>query len=117
MALTEFEIKRYQKIVDDFSFECLSYGYSDWISGCSFEESGCVTIEMFSFYECSEINSGSDRVKAEFSEVDKVWSIYFEDSENEWKSYDPLSKVRRLSDFLEVVRFFLINRSFLILNS
>lgn len=109
MALTDFEIRRYQQIVDEFLNEYSPINCSGDMLNCYFEGPGKLVVELFSLLG-SATEVGGDKVMAEFSEADRLWSIYFKDSKQQWRTYDPLSKVKRLNEFLNEIRFFISNR-------
>lgn len=105
MALSEFEIKRVQKLASEYVDEHrppahvrseLDIGYR--ISGQSLE-----LFEIRPRWDNPSVILEHDFAKTTFIKKSRSWKIYWLRQDLKWHSYEPLPEVMSLEEFLAVV--------------
>ena len=105
MALSEFEVARAKKIMDDFLArrrppedirDQLDLGYR--ISGQSVE-----IFEVRPVWKRPTEKMEGPVAKATFVRTQNTWRIHWQRADLKWHTYDPVPNVAALSEFLSVV--------------
>ena len=105
MALSEFEIKRCEKMLDEFLVEHrppmhvrnqLDINYR--IVNQSVE-----IFEIRPHFQDPLIQIEKPVAKATFVKIQKLWKVFWQKSDLKWHRYEPVPEVKRLEEFLDVV--------------
>ncbi|MEL0630815.1 DUF3024 domain-containing protein [Psychromonas aquatilis] len=105
MAISEFEIKRYEKELDKFIDEHrppvhvrdqLDINYK-------IENQSVVLFEIRANFRNPSEKLDIPIAKATYVKTQKVWKIYWQKSDLKWHEYEPVAIVKYLEEFLNVV--------------
>ncbi|MCD9461424.1 hypothetical protein C9J22_10410 [Photobacterium phosphoreum] len=105
MAFSEFELKRYGKVIDDFLVihrppveVRAQVDISYRIDGQSIE-----IFELRPMWNDPAKITESSIAKATYVKSKGEWKIYWMKSDLKWQSYEPMPSVKELSSFTETV--------------
>lgn len=106
MALSEFEIKRIEKIVGQFvesrrpdpsKREQLDISFK--ISGQSFE-----ILEIRPQWDNPDKKIEGSVAKATYVKSKKIWKLYWQRADMKWHGYEPFRESKSLEEILEVIK-------------
>lgn len=106
MAFTEFETKRYQKILDEF---CEEHGpplhMREQLSWAYRIEGQTVSLfEMRPRFTDPDQKVESPIAKATWVKSQETWKVYWQRGNGKWVRYEPCPEVRSIAEFLKVVK-------------
>ena len=105
MSLTEFELKRCEKLVGQFIEKHRPPAHIRNELDLAFRITG-QSIEIFELrpaWQKPEIKIESSVAKATWVKTAKVWKIYWQRADLKWHRYEPDPEVKSVEDFLKIV--------------
>ena len=105
MVLSEFEIKRIQKVVGEYIEKHRPPAHIRNELDLSFRIEGqsVLILEIRPSWQNPKEKLESEVAKATFVKIKKTWKIYWMRADLKWHRYDPDPEVKSIEDFVEVV--------------
>ena len=105
MAFTEFEQKRYEKIVERFIEARRPRPEIRHKIDLSFrmEKQSVVIFEIQPLWRDPEKKIEQMAAKATYVKTKGIWKVFWQRADLQWHSYDPLPEVETIEEFLQVV--------------
>lgn len=105
MAFSEFEQKRYEKMMDGYIAENRPPASVRHEVDLSYRIKGqsIVIFEIRPFWDNPNKTVEEPVAKATFSQKQNIWKIYWQRSDLKWHRYDPEPLVETLEEFIEIV--------------
>ncbi len=105
MAISEFEIKRCEKLVGKYIEKCRPPVHIRNQVDLSFRVVG-QSVEIFEIRE--KWNEPGEKVespiaKTTYVKSQKIWKIYWQRADLKWHRYEPAPEVQKIEDFIKVV--------------
>ena len=105
MAISEFEIKRCEKLVGQYVESRRPPAHIRNELDLSFRING-QSIEIFGIrpaWREPGVKIESPVAKATYVKTQKIWKVYWQSADLKWHRYDPAPEVKTIEQFLEVV--------------
>ena len=108
MSISEFERRRYEKIMQKFCDEKgppshihnkLKWGYQ-----VDPEKQTVIFFEVRPHFQDPDLKIESSIAKAKYIKSQKIWKIYWMRASGKWVSYEPHPLAKTLEEFLDVVK-------------
>ena len=106
MAFSEFEVKRYSNLVEEFiSLNGPPVHIHDQLKwGYRIEGQSIIIFEIRPRWDDPEEKIESVIAKTTFVKSKQTWKIYWQRADLRWHGYKPVPEVGRLEEFLAVVK-------------
>ena len=108
MPISEFEHRRYEKIINEFCekqgppahlHDKLKWGYQ-----VDPKKQTVVLFEIRPHFQDPELKIESPIAKAKYVKSQNVWKVYWMRANGKWFAYEPYPSARTLEEFLRVVK-------------
>lgn len=105
MAISEFEIKRYEKIVGDYIEKRRPPAeVRDQVDlGFRIKGQSIVIFEIREVWNQPDQKVEIDIAKATYVKRHKIWKIYWQRADLKWHRYDPTPEANSVEEFLNIV--------------
>jgi len=105
MAISEFEIKRYEKIVGQYiEGRRPPVHVRDQVDlAFRIDDQSVIIFEIREIWDQPGKKVESPIAKATYVKKTKSWKIYWQRADLKWHRYEPASEVRTIEEFLDVV--------------
>ncbi len=107
MAFSEFEIRRFKKIFNDFfkNNEKPDYVRKDALLSFKVYENSVEILECFEAMNTPDKKIEEPIAKASFDQDRKLWKIYWKKDGTKWQQYEDNPEVKTLEEFLTTVKY------------
>ena len=105
MSLSEFEIKKIEKVVGEYieSKRPSPHIRKKLDLGFEIKDQSVEIFEIRPLWNNPEVFHNIPVAKATYVKTQKVWKIYWQRADLKWHSYEPDSTVKHIEEFITIV--------------